>query len=285
MPRLSDATREKARKEGRRWGRVRRWGGLGSAAAAIALPGAAFPPWLAIGIPVGLMIAVFAGDKKADSANEKANDPPRDDYWVSTEIEEPSFIPAALGDEPLLSAAANLGITAAYTSAYERAMVVAHERADGARAAGDKEAEAARMKEARDFGRLAAEHDHALAEAAEEFAMQLESHSDADAAIAEALPNIEQHGSFVATLPPEVLDRLRAAYIDPDAFDVELEPVAPEERAEAGLDEAPLRALARALRDAAAASREYAEQYQSDQASGSESEGEDEEEEGPLPTA
>jgi hypothetical protein len=48
------------------------------------------------------------GDDKTDSASDKANDPPRDDYWMETVVQEPTLNLEAFGGTRLEQAAAEL---------------------------------------------------------------------------------------------------------------------------------------------------------------------------------
>lgn len=154
MSALPDEVREYARAEMLRFRKLRNISealGLGFAAGgAIAVPLA--PLFVGGSLAIGLV--GIAASRKADSAGDKANDPPRDDYLAETVVELP--IEYDLSPRIHLEQGGIEFFNAAMrTVAYEQAMVVADERALGAVLAGDQAAAAARSAEAREFGNYA----------------------------------------------------------------------------------------------------------------------------------
>lgn len=117
---------------------------------------------------------VIFGTRLADSAGDMANDPPRDDYFLETAVEEPAVLWSP-GDSVLERAASDLLQAALNAVAYEEAMVAADERALGARLAGVEDYVAAREREADAFGAVAADLN-----------LSLQGHADA---VAELLQN------------------------------------------------------------------------------------------------
>jgi hypothetical protein len=261
MTRLSEEARDKARTEMHTWRRVKRLGTLVGGVSGVVL-GVLAPP-----LTVPIAAAVFAvityvGEDKTDSASDKANDPPRDDYRSETVVEEPSLNLEAFGGTRLEQAAAEFLRTAERAVAYERAMVIADERAAGAELAGDESAVVDRRQEAENFGRAAADYNLGLQPRAEELAIGLEEQSELQGALAAELASPDKlQGTLRQALPEEALTYLRNVVLELSRLEIDLEAVRDLE--EPGLDvrSVPLEALAVVLRDAAGASADWGIQY------------------------
>jgi hypothetical protein len=118
-----------------------------------------FPP--AGLIAAALQILSVRAGHKADSYGDIANDPPRDDYELPVTLQEPEN-EAGFADDPIVLAMSDLVRAIDQTVAYEQAMVLADERALGAKLAGDGVSAAARTTEALRFGMDAAERNRDL---------------------------------------------------------------------------------------------------------------------------
>lgn len=156
MPELSEGARRKARYEVRKWRYVRDY----AAIAALGVPAAAamllLAPAAILAAPIVFGGINILGTRKADSAGDKANDPPREDFRLETVVVEPR-LPEFFGDSPLERATAELFRSVDATVAVEQAMVTADERALGAQLSGEQVFEAARREEAIRFGTASAE--------------------------------------------------------------------------------------------------------------------------------
>jgi hypothetical protein len=179
MAALSEEARADARAEEDRWGDAgEATEGVGAALALTYF----FPPAIGPAIVVGFglsLLHIYAG-RKARSASRKANDPPRDDYFVAVILEEPErFI--SLGDSAFGRAMTELLEAIARTVTLEEAMVVADERATGARLAGDSRFQTIREDEALNFGLNAAELNKSLRPRCDTLAALLEGPHAAEA--------------------------------------------------------------------------------------------------------
>lgn len=117
---------------------------------------------------------VMLGSKKARAAKRKADDPPDKGYARATLARRAPFHPEAFG-ESLMGKTAVGAIEALRASiAFDLAMVRAEERSQGAREAGDLEAEKQRSSEALTFAYRSAESSTWVASTTERLASQLE---------------------------------------------------------------------------------------------------------------
>jgi hypothetical protein len=246
MSLLSDELRKSAREERRAWRRVERLGALGGSLAggALLVGGLAVPP---LGIAVMFGVAFLVGGELADAADNKADDPPRDDYGVETNVEDRALALDLLGTSPVEQATADLLSVATRTAAYERAMVLAHERTLGAREAGDDDAASARLQEAVRLGNAAADLSHFVREYAQVLASRLEEWGELRVALANQLET--GPGKTEWSIPAQAQVQLGHVGLDlerlqkPIVIDIDAEP-----DLLAGQD--PVGALAVALRDA-----------------------------------
>lgn len=165
MSRLSAGTRDAARRRKRFDQNLR---DVASIAGLFVL----FTPALPVAAAAFGAIAIV-GNRRADSAGDIANDPPRDDYYLETTVESAPELWAP-GDSDVERAASDLLRTALNTIAYEEAMVTADERALGASLAGAEDHRAAREGEADAFGAVAADLNLSLQSYANALAALLE---------------------------------------------------------------------------------------------------------------
>jgi len=179
MTTLSESIRDGARQEMRQWRRVRNDAGFaglaisGVIAGGVLVVGVPLAPAFALGAPLLLKAIEFVAGRKTESANDKSNDPPREDFTTETIVEIPLALDF-LDTGGWVAGARDLVESALLAVAYEEAMVTAGERALGAELAGDAEAESARHREARTFGTQAAELDQTLRAKAQDVARLLE---------------------------------------------------------------------------------------------------------------
>lgn len=96
------------------------------------------------------------GGERKDSANDKVEDPPRDDYSTETVVQEPSLSLEHIGSSTLEQMTSRVLDLASRAVVYEQAMVAADERALGAEAAGATSTARARRDEAMGHGRTGA---------------------------------------------------------------------------------------------------------------------------------
>lgn len=271
MPQLSEDARAKAGREQRTWRWVKRispivitGAGLGTGIV-LTFGGVVFPPFAPFVFPLGICVVALVGDMKEESAGRKANDPLRDDYWAETTVEVPELGPLFDGDTPFELAVSDLLLVASEATAYEQAMVIADERAQGAQDAGDDAAATARLAEAMDFGRRAAELDALLQQGADRLAEILEEQDALRQQVAIPRPERSSRGTLAGTLSGEVLGRVEAAGLDRRRLDMEIElPASIENDTGLPIASDPIGSLAAALREAGQASQEYAAQYLED---------------------
>lgn len=271
MPQLSDEARARAAREQRSWRWVKRIAPIvisGSALGAgivLTVGGVVFPPFAPFVFPLGIGVVALVGDMKEEAAGRKAQDPPRDDYWAETTVEVPELAALFDGNHPFELAVSYLLQIASEATAYERAMVIADERAEGAQDAGDDAAAKARLREAMDFGQKAAELDGLLRRHADRLAEILEEQEALREQAAVRGPDRTAGGALASALPNEAIARLAATGLDPRRLDIASEsPAAIEDETGLPVTSDPIGALASALREAGQASQDYATQYRED---------------------
>lgn len=223
-------------------------GGIGVGAV---LAGVALSPLLIASLPViGAVGAIFAW-RKAKSAHRKREDPPRDDYTVTTTVEYQE-ISLVNGDHPFELALDDMVGRGLQAVALEDAMVLADERAQGAQLAGIEWAAAARRSESQDFGRQGAFANIELSEATARLAGILET-TEIKGDVS-AMPI----GPLRSRLPDHVVAELEAAGFDLGPLEMDVERA---RSATAALGDDPIQALAATIRAAGQATREYAVAY------------------------
>jgi hypothetical protein len=167
----------------------------------------------------------YMGLRKRHAAKRKQNDPARDDYFETTVPELRPLRLEPFGFDPLGQATAHLLEAVDRAAAYELAMVIANERALGARQAGLESTASARLDEALALGsratalNLDVEHlADALAGALNEL-QPLRLTADQIAVVHDSLDR-----TFDAP-PPEQVELLRRVGVDPTEERHETEPV------------------------------------------------------------